>query len=136
MADAPRNAGRIACRGSGSSGHYTFTPRDGRETGDRDVPRYSSDMASKGILTLSDAHQDSKLNDWYADPRPALEDPHPTLDDPRPAVVITGIDMSFGSMVRLALKWGTASLVAVAVLAAAVGAIYICGSLLLNAIQR
>jgi len=82
-------------------------------------------MASKSILTLTDTHQDTgdfELTDSYA--------------HPHPKVVITGIQMSFGSMVGLALKWGTASLLAAAVLAGAMGAIYFGGSLALSAIAR
>lgn len=89
-------------------------------------------MATNRILTLSDAGQLPRVTDVYESSYTSS----PVSSYENPPVVITGIQMSFGSMVRLALKCGMASLVAAAVVAAVLGIIYFGSNMILSAIQR
>jgi len=68
-------------------------------------------MMTKSLLSLSEA------GEWSE----ARSSTSTTQSD----VVLTGVQMSFGSMVSLALKWVLALLVAVGILGAVLGAVYL-----------
>jgi len=97
-------------------------------------------VMAKRILTLGNTTLAGMAAQADLEPEepPSAYSTVPRPFKPRPegqTVVVAGVDMGFGRMVSLAIRWVLACLLAVALVAAAGGLVFVVGALVLRAVR-